>query len=77
MREELERMLRPGETLSEFVEASVLGAMERRRVDAEFGAQAEASWQDYRRTGASKPASEVLDRLQAKVDARRRQVLGP
>lgn len=76
LRAELEAVLRQGETLSEFVEASVRNAVEFRRVQARFHERGQAAWEQYQNTGLSVPADDVLARLQAKLDARRRQLGG-
>jgi Arc/MetJ-type ribon-helix-helix transcriptional regulator len=74
LRAELEAVLQDGETLSEFVEASVRSAVEFRRVQARFHERGEAAWQDYQRTGLSVPADEVLAKLQEKLDAKRKRL---
>lgn len=74
LRADLESVLREGETLSQFVEATVRGAVEYRRVQAAFHARGEAQWQAYLRTGVAHPADEVLARLRARLDARRKQL---
>lgn len=74
LRAELEAVLRQGETLSEFVEASVRMAVEFRRVQTRFHQRGQAAWEHYQSTGLSVPADEVLARLQAKLDARRKQI---
>ncbi len=74
LRDELESVLREGESLSEFVEASVRGALEFRRVETSFHARGEAAWQSFERTGAAVPAEEVFDKLQSKLDERRAQL---
>ncbi|MBK1615312.1 hypothetical protein CKO44_17770 [Rubrivivax gelatinosus] len=76
LRSDLESVLREGETLSEFVEATVRSAVEYRLVQNEFLARADAAWAEYRRTGVSYPAEEVHAELQAKLDARRAQLRG-
>jgi hypothetical protein len=62
------------ETLSE--EDAVRRVVERRRTEAAFFARAEAAWQAYRSTGAAVPAKEVVAKLQGKLDAHRKQLLG-
>ncbi|MDP4301024.1 YlcI/YnfO family protein [Leptothrix discophora] len=74
LRTELDTSLREGETLSEFVEAAVRSALAFRQVQTRFHARGQAAWEQYLATGRSKSADEVLDALQAKVDARRRQL---
>ena len=66
--------LREGETLSGFVEASVRGAVEYRRVQDAFQARGEAAWQAYQRDGVSRSANDVLAELQARLDRRRKQL---
>ncbi len=74
LRAELEAVLRQGETLSEFVEASVRNAVEFRRAQQRFHERGQAAWENYQRTGLSMPADDVLDKLQAKLNARRKQL---
>ena len=74
LRAELEAVLRQGESLSEFVEASVRSAVEFRRVQTRFHERGQAAWEHFRRTGASVPAGEVLAKLQAKLDAKRKKL---
>jgi len=74
LRAELEAVLKQGETLSAFVEASVRSAVEFRRAQMRFHERGQAAWERFQRTGTSVPADEVLARLQAKLDARRRQL---
>lgn len=74
LRAELESVLESGETLTDFVEASVRSAIAFRRVQTEFHARAQAASQEYHRTGASVPVEAVLERLQGKLDARRKQL---
>lgn len=70
LRAELDAVLRPGETLTDFVETSVRRAIEFRRVEADFAARCEASLAVYERTNHSVPAEVVLAKLEAKVEAR-------
>ena len=76
LRAELEAGLRQGETLSEFVEVAVRKAVEFRRVQARFHERGQASWEHYQSTGASVSADEVLAKLQAKLNTRRKQLGG-
>ncbi len=71
-RSELESVLKQGETLSEFVAASVKSAVEYRLVQTRFHERGEGAWDAYQRSGISAPAGEVLAKLQAKLDARRK-----
>lgn len=70
LRADLDSVLLPGETLTEFVEASVRRAVEYRRVQTDFAARCEESLVAYERSGVSIPADEVLSKLQKKVEAR-------
>lgn len=73
-RAEVEAVLADGETLSEFVEASVRASVERRRVQAEFIARGLRSRDEARRTGAYLDADVVIQGLQRKLDAARAKV---
>jgi predicted transcriptional regulator len=70
-RAEVEAVLADGETLSQFVEASVRASVERRRVQAEFIARGLSSLDEARRTGDYVEADVVIDNLQRKLDAAR------
>lgn len=74
LRADLDSVLLPGETLTEFVEASVRSAVEFRRVQTDFSARCEASLTTYERTGVSIPSDLVLSKLEAKVAARVKQL---
>lgn len=74
LRDQLESMLREGETLSEFVEASVRGALEFRRVETAFHARGEVAWQAYEHQGAAVAADQVFDRLQSRLEQRRNEL---
>lgn len=76
LRTELEAVLEEGETISEFVEASVRSAVAFRRVQSRFHARGQAAWEQFQATGESVSADEVLARLQAKLDAKRKQLGG-
>ena len=76
LRAELEAVLHEGETLSEFVEASVRSAVEFRRMQIRFHERGQAAWEHHQRTGISVPAAEVLGTLQSKLDKRRKQLGG-
>jgi hypothetical protein len=73
-RAEVEAVLANGETLSEFVEASVRASVARRRVQAEFVARGLRSRDESRRTGDYVDADVVVKGLQRKLDAARAQV---
>lgn len=68
-RAEVEAVLTEGETLSEFVEASVRASVERRRIQAEFIARGLRSRDEARRTGEYVDADVVIQGLQRKLEA--------
>ena len=68
-RAEVEAVLGEGETLSEFVEASVRASVERRRVQAEFMARGLRSREQARQSGEYVDADVVVGALQRKLDA--------
>ena len=70
-RAEVEAVLTEGETLSQFVEASVRASVERRHMQAEFIARGLRSRDEARRTGDYVDADVVLGNLQRKLDAAR------
>jgi hypothetical protein len=76
LRAELEAVLQEGETLSGFVEACVRNAVEFRRVQARFHERAQAAWEQYQSSGESVAAEEVVAKLQAKLDAKRKKLRG-
>jgi Arc/MetJ-type ribon-helix-helix transcriptional regulator len=69
LRSELESVLQEGESLSEFVEASVRASVQRRRLQSEFVARGLRSLDEARRTGDYADAGAVLEKLQSKLDA--------
>jgi hypothetical protein len=74
LRAEVESMLGEGETLSEFVEASIREKVERRRFQEEFIARGLRSRDEARQTGDYVDADVVLANLQRKLNAARTQV---
>jgi hypothetical protein len=74
LRAELESVLQPGETLTEFVESTVRNAIAFRRVQTSFHARAQAASEEYHRTGVSVPVEAVLEKLQSKLDAKRKKL---
>ena len=70
LRAELESVLRQGETLTDFVEATVRNAIAFRRVQTSFHARAQAASQEYHQTGVSVSVETVLGKLQSKLDAK-------
>ena len=73
-RAQVEAVLRPGESLSELVEASVRRVVEHRQVQSEFHARGQAAWEHYQATGVSYSAGEVLARMRAMTAARRAEL---
>lgn len=71
LREAVESLLSEGETLSQFVEASVRASVQRRRVETEFLARGLRSLDDARRTGDYVDADVVLADLQRRLDGAR------
>jgi len=76
LRAAIEAVLAEGESLSSFVESSVRKAVEYRRAQAVFHARGQASWEEFQRSGVSYSVDEVVENLQAKVDAKRKQLGG-
>ena len=78
LRAEVESLLSEGETVSEFVEASVRATVLRRRNQAEFIARGLRSLDDARRTNDCVDADVVVQTLQRKLDlARKRKPATP
>jgi Arc/MetJ-type ribon-helix-helix transcriptional regulator len=77
LRAEVESLLNEGETVSEFVEASVRASVHRRRAQAEFVARGLRSRQEAHRTGNYIAAEVVVDALQRKLDAARKRAAKP
>jgi predicted transcriptional regulator len=71
LREQLERVLQDGETLSSFVETSVRDTVRRRVEQAEFVARGIASLEAAKRSGRYVSADEVVAKLQARLDKAR------
>ena len=76
LRASLDAVLRPGETLTDFVEVAVRNAVEFRRVQTDFASRCNASLAEYERTGASIPAAQVIAKLESKLAKRRKQLGG-
>lgn len=70
-RAEVESVLAEGETLSEFVEASVRASVQRRLLQAEFVARGLRSRDEAKRTGDYVDADDVVAALQGKLDTAR------
>jgi predicted transcriptional regulator len=76
-RAEVESVLAEGESISEFVEASVRASVERRRVQAEFIARGLRSRDEAKHTGDYVDADNVVTALQRKLDAARARLAKP
>lgn len=73
-RAEVESVLAEGESLSEFVEASVRASVERRRAQAEFIARGLRSRDEARRAHDYVDADDVVAGLQRKLDSARERL---
>ncbi|MDR6522875.1 hypothetical protein J2789_005565 [Variovorax paradoxus] len=67
-RDEVERVLGEGETLSQFVEAAVRACVLQRKSQAEFVARGMKSLASARRSGEYVEASEMVQRLRSKLE---------
>jgi len=76
LRADLESVLREGETLSDFLESTVRQAVDRRRLQAEFEARAEAAWARYQQTGEGASAEEAVARMRERLGAKRSDLEG-
>jgi hypothetical protein len=74
---EIESVLAEGESLKDFVEASVRASVERRRVHAEFIARGLRSRDEAKRTGDYLDADDVVAGLQHTLDAARARLSKP
>ena len=70
VREEIESVLRQGETLSQFVENSAVQAAQRRRSQQDFLERGRASLTRAKKSGKYYSAKDALDAMQARLDAR-------
>ena len=80
LREEIETLLAEGETLSQFVQNSVLESLERRRNQAQFIARGLASLEAARQSQRYVEADDLLVSLSDKVSqakARARSITNP
>lgn len=71
---DIESVLQPGETLSEFVESAVRRTVEHRLAQQDFTTRCDASLAAYERSGVSIPSDAVLSKLEEKIEARVRQL---
>lgn len=76
LRADLDSVLLPGETLTDFVEATVRNAVEYRRMQTTFAARCAESLAKYERTGVSIPAEQVVGKLESMLAKRRKQLGG-
>ena len=76
LRTDLVGVLRSGETLSDFLEATVRQAVDYRRMKAEFDARADAAWSRFQQTGAGVPAEKLIAEMCLRLEARRQKLLG-
>lgn len=70
VREEIEAVLRQGESLSQFVETAAIEAARRRKAQAEFLARGRASLAQAKRTGEFYAADEALDAMRERLQTR-------
>jgi hypothetical protein len=75
LRQKIESVLDQGETLSSFMESTLRSAVEFRAIQNEFHARGKRSQQHYDATGVSYSTEDVLQRLRAKTQRRREQLL--
>jgi hypothetical protein len=73
VREEIESVLREGESLSQFVEAAALQAARVRRAQEAFLARGRSSLAKAIRTGEFHAAEEAVDAMATRLEARMRQ----
>lgn len=76
LRTDLDAVLHEGETLSEFVESSIRGAVEHRLVQNAFAERADEAWGRFLRTGAGRPADDVIADMRTRLEARRKELQG-
>lgn len=70
-RTQVEAMLLPGESLSDFVENAVRQALDYRRYSQDFHARTQLSLERYLATGQSHSSQDVLNELRKRTQARR------
>ena len=74
VRQEIESVLRQGETLSQFVESAAVEAALRRKSQQEFLARGRDSLKRAQKTGEYYSAKDALDAMQARLDTRMSQL---
>lgn len=75
VRDEIESVLRQGETLSQFVENAAVQAAQRRKSQQEFLARGRDSLKRAKKSGEYYSAKDALDTMQARLDARISQLV--
>ena len=75
VRDEIESVLRQGETLSQFVENAAVQAAQRRKSQQEFLARGRDSLKRARKSGEYYSAKDALDAMQARLDVRMSQLV--
>ena len=75
LREKIESVLGQGESLSSFIESTLRSAVEFRAIQNEFHARGQRSQEHYDATGVSFSTEEVIEKLRAKTQRRREQLL--
>jgi hypothetical protein len=75
VRDEIESVLRQGETLSQFVENAAVQAAQRRKSQQEFLARGRDSLKRAKKSGEYYSANDALDAIQARLDVRVSQLL--
>ena len=76
-RDEIERVLGEGESLSQFVEAAVRASVQRRQDQSEFVARGLSSLARAKKTGEYFDAAEVMHRLRQKLGAAKARKASP
>lgn len=74
LRADLEAVLHEGETLSDFLEATVRQAVDYRRMQTEFDARADVAWTRFEQTGSGVPAGELVAEMRMRLENRRREL---
>jgi Arc/MetJ-type ribon-helix-helix transcriptional regulator len=77
VRQEIEAVLRAGESLSEFVEKAALEVARRRKVQDEYLARGRVPLANAKQTGEFYDADQMLTAMQARLDARVRLLRDP
>ena len=75
LREKIESLLGQGETLSSFIEATLRSAVEFGAIQNEFHARGKRSQEHHDATGISYSTEEVVEKLRARTQRRREDLL--